>query len=138
MLDVSDIIRWLISTPKSAWPVLAASVAAGSGLLPVWLGSDLPPLQTLIAWAGMMSFCLLCFFAVDQAVGACKSHRAGKVRRKFEQLSDQQKELLLERSLDDRYAKITAAERQERWILLALAVLVVVLVAATVVILGKR
>ena len=33
---------------------------------------------------------------------------------------------------------ITAAERQERWILLALAVLVVVLVAATVVILGKR
>ena len=81
MLDVSDIIRWLTSTPKSAWPVLAA-VAAGSGLL-VRLGSDLSPLQTLIAWAGMMSFCLLCFFAVDQAVGACKRHRAGKVRRRF-------------------------------------------------------
>ena len=95
MSGVSDILRWLTSIPKSAWPALAA-VAVGSGLL-VRFGSDLPPFQILIAWTGMMSLCLLCFFAVDQAVGACKSHRAGKVRRKFEQLSDQQKKFLLER-----------------------------------------
>ena len=113
MLDVSDIIRWLTSTPKSAWPVLAA-VAAGSGLL-VRLGSDLPPLQTLIAWAGMMSFCLLCFFTVDQAVGACKKHRAGKVRRRFSALSDQQKELLLERYERGHRRFHRAGDSRPRW-----------------------
>ena len=89
MSDVSELIRWLASMPKSAWPVLAA-VAASSGLA-VWLGSDLPIHLAGIAWIGLLAACLLFFYSADAAFGAWK----GRLRRKFSQLSEHQKSLLL-------------------------------------------
>ena len=121
MTNLSDISGWLASVAKVAWWILAALVAFSAVLLglnagdPSWF-SPVPPHLVWIVWVVLLlSANLLIFRSIDRALGACNRHRQRRVRRKFSQLSDDQKRLLLQR-YELGYRRFAEGGPQRQWL----------------------